>query len=83
MTDLSQHSIEKLEAELTGIHAQIREIKAHKRHVVAALDRKRAAVRAQQLVDSLSDAERQAVAQVISGAGGIGAGGSVGTPGAR
>jgi len=81
MSDLSQYTVEQLEGELTGIHVQIRQIKLHKREVVAAIERKRAEARAQQLVDSLSDAEKKAVAQVI-GAAGIASGEAVGTPGA-
>lgn len=81
MSDLSQFTVEQLEAELTHLHAEGRTLKAKKRAVVLALDRKRAEARAQQLVDSLSDAEKKAVAQVI-GASGIASGEAVGTPGA-
>lgn len=74
--------IEQLEQKLTEFHAQIRGLKALKREVVAALEHKRAEARAQQLVDSLSDAEKKAVAQVI-GASGIASSEAVGTPGAQ
>lgn len=81
MIDLSQFTVELLEAQLTDLHAEGRALKARKRAVVLALDRKRAEARAQALVDRLSDAEKKAVAQVI-GATGIASGEAVGTPGA-
>ena len=64
-------TVDQLEAELQRLTAERAKLRSEALQVQAVLDQKYAAMRAAILLESMSDAEKAALAQAISGAGGI------------
>ena len=64
-------TVDQLEAELQRLTAERAKLRTVALQVQAVLDQKYAAMRAAILLESMSDAEKAALAQAISGAGGI------------
>ena len=64
-------TVDQLEAKLQSITEERAKLRTEALQVQAVLDQKYAAMRAAILLESMSDAEKAALAQAISGAGGI------------
>lgn len=64
-------TIEQLEAEMQRITEERARLRAEALKVQAVLDRQYAAMRAAILLESMSDADKAALAQAVTGAGGI------------
>lgn len=67
-------TVDQLEAELQRLTAERAKLRGEALKVQAVLDQKYAAMRAAILLESMSDAEKAALAQAVSGAGGIASG---------
>ena len=74
MNNYDNMTIEQLTAELQRITEQRAALRQEQRQVHAALDRKQAAQHAADLVATMSDADKAALAQAIAGAGAIASG---------
>ena len=64
-------TVDQLEAEMQRLTEERAKLRAEALKVQAALDKKLAAQRAAGLVATMSDADKAALAQAVSGAGGI------------
>ena len=64
-------TVDQLEAEMQRLTEERAKLREQALKVQASLDQKYAAMRAAILLESMSDAEKAALAQAVSGAGGI------------
>ena len=82
MADYENMTVEQLEAENQKLMAKRREIVSEQRILNAVRDRKIIEAKAKATIEGMTDSEKAALSQVLSGVGGIGSGEKVGTPGA-
>lgn len=64
-------TVDQLEAEMKRLTEERARLRAEALKVQAVLDRQYAAMRAAILLESMSDADKAALAQAVTGAGGI------------
>jgi len=83
MADYENMTVEQLEKENQKLMAKRREIVSEQRILNAVRDRKIIEAKAKATIEGMTDSEKAALTQVLSGAGGIGSEEKVGTPGAE
>lgn len=81
--DFNSLSLAELEAVVNNLAGQRRAIQHLQREAQRAITAKEAEASARRKVAQMSDAEREAVIQVIAGAGGIASKAELGIPGAK